>query len=161
MIAVRLLRATFMSCQAVAMIALSPFSLSAVGPSEIVGAWVMSVDSSLPSKSVNLEIDHRPDAWKVTLRSGAGTVTTDRVSLENDVLRIQYGVKPFDVRVELNVLGKTMSGSLVTGESETLRRRSITARRAPVTDAAAAMKMEAESNRTVEKAREFLGAWEL
>jgi len=161
MVTARLLRATFMNCQAVAMIALSPYSLSAVGPSEIVGAWVMSVDSRLLSKSVDLEIDHRTDAWKVTLRSDAGTVTTDRVNLENDVLRIQYGVKPLDVRVELKVLGKTMSGSLVTGESNTLRRQSITARRAPVTDAAAAMKTEAESNKTVGEAREFLGAWEL
>ena len=143
------------------MLALSPDSLSAVEPSEIVGAWVISVDSRLPPNSVDLEIDHRPDAWKVTLRSGAGTVTTNRVNLENDVLRIQYGAEPLDVRIELNVLGKTMSGSLVTGESNTLRRQSITARRAPVTDTAAAMKTEAESNKTAGEAREFLGAWEL
>ena len=63
------------------MIALSPYSLSAVGPSEIVGAWVMSVDSRLSPESVDLEIDHQPDVWKVTLRSGAGAVTTNRVNL--------------------------------------------------------------------------------
>ena len=95
----------------VAMIVLSPYSLSAVGPSEIVGAWVISVDSPLSPKSVDLEIDHRPDFWKVTLRSSAGAVMTDRVNLESDVLRIQYGVTPLDVRIELKVLGNTMSGS--------------------------------------------------
>ena len=161
MVATCPLRAMLMSCMAVAMIAPSPYPLSAVGPSEIVGAWVMSVDSRVSPKSVDLEIDHRPDVWKVTLRSGAGDLTTDRVNLEKDVLRIQYGVKPLDVRVELNVLGKTMSGSLVTGEGDTLRRESITARRAPATDPTAGPKKVAESTKMLEKAREFLGAWEL
>jgi hypothetical protein len=143
------------------MIAFSPSSLRAVGPSEIVGAWVVSVDSSLSLDSVDLEIDHRPESWKVTLRSSAGAVTTDRVNLEDDVLRIQYGVAPLDVRIELKVLGKTMSGSLVTGEGDRLRRQSITARRAPATDPIADSKTGAEGRKLSEKAREFLGAWEV
>ncbi|QDV22551.1 LVIVD repeat protein [Aureliella helgolandensis] len=155
------LRSTLISFLAVAMIALLPDSLSALGPSEIVGAWVMSVDSRLSPESVDLEIDHQPDVWKVTLRSGAGAVTTDRVNLEEDVLSIRYGVKPLDVRVELRVLGKSMSGSVVTGEGDTLRRQSITAHRVPEFDATPAPKQVVESNKTVEQAREFFGAWEL
>ncbi|WP_442511793.1 LVIVD repeat-containing protein [Novipirellula sp. SH528] len=155
------LRSALMSFLAVAMIAISPDPLIALEPSEIVGAWVMSVDSRLSPESVDLEIDHQPDVWKVTLRSGAGAVTTNRVSLEEDVLRIRYGVKPLDVRVELTVLGKTMSGSVVTGEGDTLRRQSITAHRVPVTDASPAPKQLDESKKTVVQAREFFGAWEL
>ncbi len=154
-------RSTLNSCLAVAMIALSPSSLRAVDPSEIAGAWVMSVDSRQPPNAIDLQIQHRPDDWKVRLRSSAGAVTTRRVSLEEDVLSIQYGVKPLDVRVELTVRGKTMSGSVITGEGETLRRQSITAHRVSSTDAAPAPKQVAESGKAVEQAREFFGAWEL
>jgi hypothetical protein len=154
-------RSTLLGCLAVTMIALFPPSLRAVGPSEIVGAWEMSVDSPRSPKSVDLEIDHRPDAWTVTLRSSAGTVTTRRMNLEDGVLKIQYGVKPLDVRVELTVIGKTMIGSVLTGEGETLRRQSVTAHRVPLNDATPVPKQVTESSRRVEQAREFFGAWEL
>ena len=154
-------RVVLVSCLVATMIALSPCSLSAVGPSEVTGAWVLSVDSPQSPDLVDLEVAHRSDAWSVTLRSNAGVVTTSLVNLEEDILSFQYGVKPLDVRVELTVAGESMSGSVVTGEGETLRQRSITAHRATLTDEDSAPKQKAESNKAVEQAREFLGAWEL
>ena len=154
-------RLMHMSCLVAAMIALSTCSLGAVGPSEVTGDWVMSVDSRHSPDSVDLEVAHRRDAWSVTLRSNAGVVTTSLANLEEDVLSIEYGVKPLNVRVELTVASESMRGSVVTGEGETRRRRSITANRATVTDEDSAPKQKAESNKAVEQARGFLGAWEL
>lgn len=157
----RLFHATSLGWAAVAIIALPQNTLSAVEPSDITGSWVMSVDTCLTNQSVDLEIDHRSNAWNVSLRSDAGSITTDRVSLENDVLCIQYGAKPLDVRIELRAIGETMRGSLITGERHLLRRKPIAARRAPITHAAAAVKTAAEPNKTVEERRPFLGAWEV
>ncbi len=154
-------RVVLTSCLVATMIAISPSSLSAVGPSKVTGAWVMSVDSPQSPDSIGLEVVHRSDAWSVTLRSNAGVVTTSLVNLEEDILSFQYGVKPFDARVELTVAGESMSGSVVTGEGETRHRRSISAHRATLTDEDSALKQNAESKRAVEQAREFMGAWEL